>query len=332
MRLIVVLLTLISVVRFVPTARAACDRNGADAGDIATARAAVATNCSCAGASHGVYVSCAAQQAKATLVNHDCLGQVTRCAARSTCGRPGFVTCCRTNSKGVTKCSIKNSATVCKAPHGGSACTGTLSSCCDACQNGGCVGTTTTTSVTGSTCTSTTTFPPCHSLGGGFCGGVCSTGQACQGDGVGGCSCVGPPVDCAFSNHSVCSTGVCPSGEACHLVVDDAACGIVHCGCDPTPTTTSTSSSTTTTYSTCTTTSLNAPCARFGAFCGGACSTGQVCQDDGAGGCTCVGPPVPCYQAYPSVCAATGTCPPGQSCQQVLIPVPGCVEARCTCR
>src|SRR5262245_44114695 len=338
MRLLVISLTLASIVGFAPAARAACDPNGADAGDVAAARAAVATNCNCAGASHGAYVSCAAQQVDATLVNHDCRGQVKRCASHSTCGRPGFVTCCRTIAKGVTKCSIKRNAAACRAPHGGSACAGTLSSCCDACRNGGCVETTTTSSLIGittttnSTCTSTTTLPPCHSLGGGFCGGVCSTGQACQGDGLGGCGCVGPPVDCASSNHAVCSTGVCPDGESCHLVVDDAACGIVHCGCDLTTTTISTS----TTSSSCTTTSLAQPCSRIGGFCGGACSGSQQCQDDGAGGCTCVGPPVPCDQAYPTVCAATGTCPPGQSCHEILVQyIPGnptCVQAKCACQ
>lgn len=244
--IVVLSLTLASAMSFASRAQAACDTAGADAADVAAARAAVAANCDCAGAvSHGAYLSCAGGKASATLVNHGCVGAVKRCAARSTCGRPGFVTCCRTNAKGVTKCSIKKDATKCKAPQGGSACAGTLSSCCDACQNGGCVvptttsssstststSTSSTSSVSSSTCTSTTTFPPCHVGFGGFCGGACSTGQTCQDDGLGGCSCVGPPVPCDLSNHSVCSTGVCPDGQTCGLIVDNAQCGIVHCGC-----------------------------------------------------------------------------------------------------
>jgi hypothetical protein len=303
-------------------ARAACDPAGADAVDVANARAAVAANCDCAGAtSHGAYVKCAGTQATATLVNAGCASTVKRCASRSTCGRPGYVTCCRTNSKGVTKCSIKKGAAKCKAPNGGSACAGILSSCCDACQPGGCVGTTTSTStsVTSSTCTSTTLPQPCQPVGGGFCGGACSTGQTCQDDGMGGCSCVGPPVACGDSNHAVCSTGVCPVGESCNLIVDNAQCGIVHCGCDVVPTTTSTTS-TSVTSSTCTSTTTFPPCHSFGGgFCGGACSTGQTCQDDGSGtNCTCVGPPVDCGLSHPAVCS-TGVCPVGQTCGLVVV-------------
>ena len=235
---VVVSLSVMLAPLFVARAGASCDTTGADAADVAAARAAVTANCDCASAAnHGAYVSCTGSQARATLVNQGCVGHVQRCAARSTCGRPGFVTCCRTNNTGVTKCSIKKSAAACKAPHGGSACAGALPSCCDACQNGGCVVPTTSTttssstSVSSSTCTSTTTFPPCQPFGGGFCGGACSTGQMCQDNGMGGCTCVGPPVPCDQTNHSVCSTGVCPGGQSCHLIIIDAACGIVTCGC-----------------------------------------------------------------------------------------------------
>ncbi len=120
-------------------AHAKCDPTGADAADIANARAAVAANCNCAGATnHGSYVKCAADQARTTLVNQSCRGAVVKCAARSTCGKPNFVTCCRTSAKGVTKCSTKSSAARCTAPKGGSACAGLKSSCCDACTSSGC--------------------------------------------------------------------------------------------------------------------------------------------------------------------------------------------------
>jgi hypothetical protein len=90
--------------------------------------------------------------------------------------------------------------------------------------------TSTTTSVTSSTCTSTTLFPACQHFG-AACGGVCSIGQTCQDDGMGGCGCVGPPVPCDMSYPSVCSTGTCPPGQSCHTVVIDPSCGPTICAC-----------------------------------------------------------------------------------------------------
>src|SRR5712692_194381 len=90
-----------------------------DKSDIANARAAVAANCDCAGAtSHGAYVSCAAQQANAVLVNKSCAGAVKKCASHSTCGKPaGAVTCYLATTKG-TKCKIKKDAAHCTAKQG----------------------------------------------------------------------------------------------------------------------------------------------------------------------------------------------------------------------
>jgi hypothetical protein len=142
---------------------AKCDPTGADAADVAAARAAVAANCECAGAAnHGAFVRCASDQAKATLANKSCRGFVTKCAAKSTCGKPGFVTCCRISRKGKVKCSTKSSADKCKAPKGGQACIGAAASCCDSCGAGSpdggfvCGSTTTTTAPP----TTTTTAPP----------------------------------------------------------------------------------------------------------------------------------------------------------------------------
>ena len=126
---------------------AGCGDNPGDAEAVAAARAQVAADCDCAGApSHGAYVSCAAgvanerANAEPPLLPRYCKGAVKKCAARSTCGKPGFVTCCRTSSAGKTKCSTKRDAAHCVAPAGGAACAGdlTFSSCCDACTDGGC--------------------------------------------------------------------------------------------------------------------------------------------------------------------------------------------------
>jgi len=118
---------------------AMCDPSGADAGGIADAQAAIAANCNCAGATnHGAYVSCAAGQAQGTsTLNPSCRGKVVSCAARSTCGKPGFVLCCKTSAAGTTKCSTKSSCGVCQPPGGGSACcsdpaAGGQTSCCGA--------------------------------------------------------------------------------------------------------------------------------------------------------------------------------------------------------
>ena len=156
-------------------ALAKCDPTGdPDKTDIASARAAVAANCDCAAAaSHGAYVSCAALQANAVLVNVSCAGAVKRCAAHSTCGKPaGAVTCSVTRSTG-TKCKIKRDAGHCRAPPGGTACVGSYTSCCDAT---GCVTTTTTTSTT------TTTGPT-------SCGNnVIDPGEVCDGTALGPCA------------------------------------------------------------------------------------------------------------------------------------------------
>src|SRR5262245_17843820 len=110
---------------------------------VADARAQVKSDCNCEGAtSHGDFVSCAAGVANTRADNGqlppNCKGKVKKCAAKSICGKPGFVTCCRTKADGTTKCSTKSSDTKCTPPKGGSACVSTFSSCCDACTASGC--------------------------------------------------------------------------------------------------------------------------------------------------------------------------------------------------
>jgi hypothetical protein len=94
---------------------------GADPGDnqaVIDARAAAEATCGpCAAATnHGAYVSCVAGVAKDRadndLLPKNCKGKVKRCASKSTCGKPGFVTCCVTTSKG-PKCKLKSTAQKC---------------------------------------------------------------------------------------------------------------------------------------------------------------------------------------------------------------------------
>ncbi len=64
---------------------------------VAEVRAQISAQCPCTG-NHGQYVSCVAHHVRDAVRNGDvdtnCKGAVTRCAARSTCGKKsGFVTC-----------------------------------------------------------------------------------------------------------------------------------------------------------------------------------------------------------------------------------------------
>jgi|SRR5262245_46729529 len=122
-------------------------------------QAAIAQNCSCtASTNHGRYVSCVAHQVKTLsdsgAIPIDCKGKITRCAAKSTCGKAGFVTCtrqrlgtcnlttgtcvenpalvCLTDANCVlgTTCSIKRDATHCTNAGG---IVGTTSTCCSTC-------------------------------------------------------------------------------------------------------------------------------------------------------------------------------------------------------
>jgi hypothetical protein len=129
---------------------AACGDRPGDADAVAAARAAAEAACPCAAATgHGEYVRCTARAVNAAVtagrLRPRCRAAVMRCAARSTCGRPGFVACCRIGATGETSCGVRGSAASCTAPGGGSACVSDASSCCDACGPGGCSPTTSTT-------------------------------------------------------------------------------------------------------------------------------------------------------------------------------------------
>jgi hypothetical protein len=131
-------------------ARAACD----DPVLAEAVRQQIASTCTCTAATnHGQYVSCVVRELRQAVANglpRNCKGVVTRCAARSTCGKKaGFVTCCRLQpglcrqglcQDGVTsctlpeecplrpQCNVKSTPELCIAA-GGSPGAG---SCCDA--------------------------------------------------------------------------------------------------------------------------------------------------------------------------------------------------------
>lgn len=182
---------------------APCDAAGADAAAIASARAAIDAQCDCAGAAtHGAYVACARGVlkglAQSGALRKSCTGTVQRCAARSTCGKPGAVTCCRTDRNGVTKGALKNDADACRAPAGGSACVGSYTSLCDACGAGGCAPRCGNGVVeAGEACEppgSATCDAACQAIAAGCGNGVIDGDETCDGTSMG--------VSC--SPHSVC--------------------------------------------------------------------------------------------------------------------------------
>lgn len=89
-------------------------------------------DCGCDHAqNHRDYVRCVKHLIKSKSLATQCLSTAKQCAAQSTCGRGGAVTCYRTTRKGVTHCSVRKTATSCKPPRGGRASVGAGSSCCD---------------------------------------------------------------------------------------------------------------------------------------------------------------------------------------------------------
>jgi hypothetical protein len=179
-----------------------------DVGAVADVRAHVDGQCPCAGATHHrAYVRCAVAVARAAVtagrLPKACKATVKHCAAKSTCGRPGFVSCCRTTAEGVQKCAVKPTAGACKAPKGGTACVGDLPSCCDACGGETCPAPTTTSTTTilgtttpGGSSSTTTTSPPVLQC---LVDADCPAATACDGlpRCIAGVCVAGAPSSCA---------------------------------------------------------------------------------------------------------------------------------------
>ena len=113
---------------------AGCGDQPGDEQAVIDARAAAASTCDCATATnHGQYVKCVAGVAKTRADNNqlpkNCTGKVKKCAAHSTCGKPGFVTCCFTTAKG-PKCKTKKSAELCSMKGGTPTVDPMNTSCC----------------------------------------------------------------------------------------------------------------------------------------------------------------------------------------------------------
>jgi hypothetical protein len=241
---------------------ATCFRDDIDGMKRAAARTDIAANCDCSSLSHHDYVQCATLRLKAnpTGLPQSCKADVLTCSKRSTCGRPGSVTCCTERPHGPVKCSIKKDAGHCTPPKGGESCVGMLSICCDACdatKNPPCAPIPTPTpsprpcglevpfNICGGACPngsecgsiglklcgcvpSGTT--PCGNDAPPTCGGSCSSGDACYPILIAGsvsvCSCAPEGVAC----DNQCGGAVCPADSVCDIDPSERTCS-----CDPTP-------------------------------------------------------------------------------------------------
>jgi hypothetical protein len=103
---------------------------------VINARATAAGQCDCATfTNHGLYVTCVAGVAKSLSsgtnpsLPKNCTGAVKKCAAHSTCGKPGEVTCCFTSKSG-PKCKNAKSAADCSGKGGTPTLDPMNTSCC----------------------------------------------------------------------------------------------------------------------------------------------------------------------------------------------------------
>ena len=119
-----------------PAAFANCAKDDPTGSKVLAARQQASSTCPCASATkHGAYVKCVGGVADmlssgtSPSLPKSCKGAVKKCAAHSTCGKRGAVTCCLTTAKGTT-CKTQKDAAHCTAKQ---ETVGTCASCCDAC-------------------------------------------------------------------------------------------------------------------------------------------------------------------------------------------------------
>lgn len=103
--------------------------------DLATIHDAIMAACPCDTAkNHGQFVSCSShvlgQAMKGGTLSRECRRLARRGVAKSSCGKPGFVTCCRSDVPAAAACVVRRDAATCTAAGG---CVGSTSTCMDAC-------------------------------------------------------------------------------------------------------------------------------------------------------------------------------------------------------
>ena len=239
------LLTLTLLLAVVPRAIADCGADPADADAGASVRAQADARCDCATApNHDRYVECVVGATKDSvrrgLLPRRCRSTVVRCAARSTCGRPGATVCCRADAAGMHRCRIRTAGEGCVAPPGGSACVAAQPSCGGACA-GGCPISPTTSTLPPSACTSDGACDDGNGCSDDRCvDGACHHECLCADAGGGTRCCPGPAAECPrLQWFLTCGDPVCggqrDSGVAPCVAGETAgaACTPAGATCDP---------------------------------------------------------------------------------------------------
>jgi cysteine-rich repeat protein len=205
--------------------------------DLATIRQLVELACPCSDqGSPGTYKRCVKGKLKADGVKGSCKKQMMKTAAKSVCGKAGFVVCCQPGKKGKVVKTAKCRGTACQPgvangfsvfPNSGSDC-----SAAGACPTTTTTTTTTTTVAdTTSTTSSTTTTTLPNLCVGGLPNGTPETGEECDDgnlDPTDGCTeacttCGSQPA--TVTPPETCDDGNLTSGDGC-----DANCRTTGCG------------------------------------------------------------------------------------------------------
>jgi cysteine-rich repeat protein len=190
--------------------------------DLAALRATVERACPCAeAASKGAYQKCVKGTLKAGGVKGSCKKGMLATAAKSVCGRSGFVVCCQAGKKGkVVKTAKCKKGTVCEAvpnpdfsvfPLSGGDC-----SAAGACPTSSTTSTSTTTTSIAPTSSSTTCVTPPSTTSttepnlcvGGFPDGTTETGEECDDDNP-------DPTDGCTAACTTCGNGTITPPETC---------------------------------------------------------------------------------------------------------------------
>jgi cysteine-rich repeat protein len=211
--------------------------------DLAALRASVEQACPCAEASSGgAYKKCVKDKLKADGVKGSCKKGMMSTAAKSVCGRSGFVVCCQPGKKGkVVKTAKCKRGTVCEAvassdfsvfPLSGLDC-----SAAGACPTSSTTTTSTTVATSSSTSTTSTPVPTTTTTTepnlcvGGLPNGSQETGEQCDDDNV-------DPTDGCTNACTICGNGTITPPETCDDQQDppvsgdgcDANCKTTACG------------------------------------------------------------------------------------------------------
>jgi cysteine-rich repeat protein len=196
--------------------------------DLATLRATVEGACACAGqASAKAYKQCVKAKLKADGVKGSCKKQMMKTAAKSICGKSGFVVCCQAGKKGKVVKSNKCKGTACTSAAGNGFSLFPLTGA-DCSAAGECPTTTTTTTTTlGDTSTTTSTLATL--CVGELPNGAVEAPEECDDENL-------DPTDGCTNGCTICGNGTTTTPETCddsNLVSGDgcdANCQTTGCG------------------------------------------------------------------------------------------------------